>query len=242
MKGCTWNRAAVMALALLFVVSGFAMSAGHPMLRTSPGPTPTSTSGSFTAIVPSNAPLSASLSVNPNHLSKGQSIEVQTNVNGGTPPYSYSYSGLPGGCPGQNAASYSCTPSAAGNFNVNVEVTDNGGNHTSSNSVGVDVSSSSNGNGGGSGNNSSNPLSSLLSGFGGFLSIVLVFGIVGFVTWILLVVGVWIIAVVLYRRLPKRATDAPPSSAAKCTACGAVLPAGSKFCSECGRSTAPKAS
>ncbi len=65
-----------------------------------------------------------------------------------------------------------------------------------------------------------------LSGLGGFLSIVLVFGIIGFVTWILLVVGIWVIAVVLLRRLPKRTPGAASGSTMACAACGATLPAG----------------
>ena len=125
---------------------------------------------------------------------------------------------------------------------MQVTVTDINHNQTVSNSASLDVTSSNNGNGNGNGNgnNSSNPFSSLLSGLGGFLSIVLVFGIIGFVTWILLVVGIWVIAVVLLRRLPKRTPGAASGSTMACAACGATLPAGSKFCSECGKSTAPK--
>jgi hypothetical protein len=186
-------------------------------------------SGSFTA----------SLSINPSQVREGQSINLQTNANGGTLPYTYSYTGLPSGCSSQDSSGFSCTPSSTGNYNVQVSVTDAHGNQTTSNPAGVDVTSSNNGNGGSS-NNSSNPFSGFLSGLGGFLSLVLIFGIVGFITWILLVVGIWVIAIVLYRRLPRRGEASPAAPSMTCAGCGASIPVASKFCPQCGRPTAPK--
>lgn len=190
---------------------------------------------------PSAAPVTASLSITPQQVSKGQPINVQTIASGGTPPYSYSYTGLPPGCGGQNQPSFSCNPSATGSFSVQVTATDSHGNQSNpSNSVSVDVTSSSGGNGNGNGgsNNSSNPFSSLFSGLGGILAIALILAIVGFVAWILLVVGVWVIAVVLMRRLPKGGAAAVTK--VRCAACDRMIPDGSKFCPECGASTAPK--
>jgi hypothetical protein len=234
-----WGLAAVVVL--LVVGSGLGVLAGHSVLSRSPGKAPSSNSDLQGSATTSNPPLSVSLSINPSQLQEGQSINVQTTVNGGTSPYSYSYTGLPSGCPNQNSPSFSCVPTSTGNFNAAVGVMDARGNQSSSNSVGIDVTSSNNGNGNGNGNsnNSSNPFSSLLSGLGGFLSIVLIFGIIGFITWILLVVGIWVIAIVLLRRLPKKPAAAGPT--VTCAACGTVIPVGSKFCLECGRSTAPKA-
>jgi hypothetical protein len=202
--------------------------------------------GFVTAVTPANSPVTVSLTISPSQVSEGQSINLQASASGGTPPYSYSYSGLPNGCQGQSGQSFSCNPSESGSFSVQTTATDSHGNQSSpSNSVSVDVTQSTSGNGNGNnngnGSNSSNPLSSLFSGFSGVLSLLLIFGLVGFVTWILLIVGVWIIAITLVRRLPKRGEWGTAGGTTKCAACSAAIPAGSKFCSACGASTAPKA-
>jgi hypothetical protein len=187
-------------------------------------------------------PLSASLTVSPSSLSEGQSMNVQVTATGGFGSYSYSYSGLPPGCGGQNSPSFSCNPSGTGTFSVVAGVSDSGTNHTQTNSVSVAVTSSSNGNGNGNGNgnNSSGGLSSLFSGFSNILSLLLLFGIVGFATWILLIVGVWVIAITLVRRLPKRGATDPAVAGGRCAACAAPTPAGARFCPACGASTVPK--
>ncbi|MCI4360131.1 MAG: hypothetical protein L3J91_00345, partial [Thermoplasmata archaeon] len=46
---------------------------------------------------------------------------------GGTPPLTYAYAGLPGGCLSQNSAQLQCTPTVAGLFTVNVTATDQDG-------------------------------------------------------------------------------------------------------------------
>ena len=199
-----------------------------------------STHGWSFALSPFNAPLIASLSISPGQVQKGQSISLTTTASGGTPPLSYNYYGLPPGCTSSNTATFGCSPSSTGTFPIQVSVTDSKSNNTLSNTVSVTVTSSGSGNGGGSGNNSSNPFSSLLSGLGGFLQLLIIFGLIGFATWILLIVGVWIIAIVLLRRLPKRGATMPATPTVKCAACSAAIPGGSKFCPECGTSTAPK--
>ncbi len=202
--------------------------------------------GQIPGVAPAtNLPIGATLLVNPGQVNKGQSVSVSTTATGGnpSPTYTYSYFGFPAGCTGYNTQSFSCTPTETGTFSVYVTVTDMNDNTTNSNNVGLVVSSSSgNGGNGGGGNNSSNPFSGLLSGFSGVLSLLLIAGIVGFVTWILLIVGVWIIAIVLMRRLPKRGAVSTAASAAtmKCANCSAAIPAGSKFCPECGTSQALK--
>ncbi|MCI4336552.1 MAG: zinc ribbon domain-containing protein [Thermoplasmata archaeon] len=231
-------------LAVLLLGSGAAAPNGAVAPWSHTTPRWTLDGGPATSAIPASNPVSASLSISPSQVQKGQSISVTTTASGGTPPYtSYSYTGLPGGCSGQNQASFSCNPSSTGSFSVQVTVTDMHGNQsTPGNTVSVDITSSSNGNGNGNGggNNSSGGLSSLFSGFSGILSLLLIFGIVGFITWILLLVGVWIIAITLVRRLPKRGVAGAVSAFTKCPACSTPIPVGTKFCSECGTSTAPK--
>ena len=191
------------------------------------------------------AAVTASLTLSPSQVTEGQSVYVYAMAGGGSDSYSYVYSGLPSGCTGYMGQSFTCTPSQTGDFsNIWVNVSDTYGGYADSSTQRLQVNSSSgggNGGSGGSGNNSSNPLSGLLSGIGGYLSILLIFGIIGFVTWILLIVGVWIIAIVLYRRLPKRGASVPaeisPVPTVKCASCSATIPAASRFCSECGAPT-----
>jgi hypothetical protein len=209
---------------------------------------------SNTVILTVDPGVMASLSVSPNSVTEGNQINLQTTASGGSGSYSYTYFGLPPGCNSSNSPSFSCSPSATGPYSIYVNVTDSNGGYYDSGTQNLQVTSSSgnngnggNGNGGngngGGGNNSSNPFSSLLSGFSGFLSILLIVGIIGFVSWILLIVGVWIIAIVLIRRLPRRgAAGVGPIGAptGKCPSCSSAIPAGSKFCPECGASAAPK--
>lgn len=199
--------------------------------------------------VPTVSSVTVSLSISPQQVTAGSQISVQATANGGTAPYSFSYSGLPSECGSPSQPSFSCTPTASGTYNVQVTATDFHGNQSApSNTVTLDVTGSSNnnnnnnnGNGNGGSNNSNNPFSSLLSGFGGFLAIAVILAIVGFVTWVLLVVGIWVIAVVLMRRLPKRGAADATSNSVKCASCSALITSGAKFCPECGASTVPKA-
>jgi hypothetical protein len=234
------------AVTLLLLASGLGALTGLSEGASHPAPPASHAFDAARGVVAENGALTATLTVNPNQVQEGNSINVQTTVSGGDPPYHYSYSGLPSGCPQQNGPSFSCNPSSTGSSTVQASVADSGTNQTESNTVSVDVTSSSNGNGNGNGNgnsggnNSSSGLSSLFSGFSGLLSLVLVFGIVGFVTWVLLVVAVWIIAITLLRRLPKRGASAAETAGVRCVACSAMNPVGSRFCSSCGTSTAPK--
>lgn len=90
----------------------------------------------------------------------------------------------------------------------------------------------------GNSNSSNSSLSNLLSNAGAFLRILLIGGIILFVTWILLVAGIWVIAVVLMRRLPKPGAPVSAVYARNCAACSSPMPASAKFCPECGKSTA----
>ena len=224
---------------LVLGVLGIVASGTSAIVGGGPTPATTAAPGASPFAVPTSQPYPV-LSIMPTQVSQGQTISVQTSVSGGTPPYSFTYSGLPSGCNGYSTASFSCTPNGPGTYNVQVTVTDVNGNTSTSPSVSLDVTGSNNGNGNGNGNNSSNSISGLFSNLGGFLSLLLVFGLVGFATWILLVIGVWVIAIVLLRRLPKRGEAGLAVATVRCAACSASIPAASKFCAECGAAIAPK--
>ncbi|MCI4317428.1 MAG: hypothetical protein L3J96_02725, partial [Thermoplasmata archaeon] len=74
------------------------------------------------------SPLSVSIPYGtPDPLSLGQPITIGASVGGGVSPYSYTWTGLPAGCNSANRSSFSCTPSADGNFTIRVTVTDAAG-------------------------------------------------------------------------------------------------------------------
>jgi hypothetical protein len=60
----------------------------------------------------------------PSSLQLGVSLNLITNVSGGTPPLRFTYSGLPPGCPTRNSTSLSCLPGETGTFAIEVTVTD----------------------------------------------------------------------------------------------------------------------
>jgi hypothetical protein len=206
------------------------------------------TTNSNTEDVTVNSILSVTVTVSPGSITEGQSVTVQTTANGGSGSYSYTYSGTPSGCGGYQTQMFTCQPNVTGTYHISVQVMDSLGTSNTSNSQALQITSTGSGSGGSGGggsggNNSSNPLAGLLSGFSGALSLLLIAGIIGFITWILLLVGVWIIAVVLVRRLPKRGAAAALGLSApmvKCANCSAQIPTGTKFCPECGSSTGPK--
>jgi PKD domain-containing protein len=68
----------------------------------------------------------------PSNLQLGVSLNLVTNVTGGTPPLRFAYSGLPPGCPTRNSASLSCLPGETGTFAIEVTVTDGVDEQTSS--------------------------------------------------------------------------------------------------------------
>jgi len=85
----------------------------------------------------------ATLTVNPNpaivlfqalpsSLQLGGSLNLVTNVSGGTPPLRFAFSGLPPGCPTRDSASLSCLPGETGTFAIEVTVTDGVNEQTSS--------------------------------------------------------------------------------------------------------------
>ncbi len=69
-------------------------------------------------------PAIASFSASPNPVATGSVVRFSVSVSGGTPPYSYSYLGLPLGCSSINTEYLNCTPTTSGNFTVQITVTD----------------------------------------------------------------------------------------------------------------------
>ncbi len=67
---------------------------------------------------------SVTLTAQPSDITLGNSSTLTATTSGGTPPFAYVYSGLPAGCVTQNASSWKCTPTAAGNSTIQVTVTD----------------------------------------------------------------------------------------------------------------------
>ena len=69
-------------------------------------------------------PVLGLLTVLPNPAFVGSLITFNVSVAGGTGPYHYGYSGLPGGCATNDTPVLTCTPTRAGRYFVSVTVTD----------------------------------------------------------------------------------------------------------------------
>jgi hypothetical protein len=61
--------------------------------------------------------------INSNAIDYDQTTTIYTTTSGGFGPFTYVWSGLPGGCTSDTAA-FSCTPGVSGSFSVTVKVTD----------------------------------------------------------------------------------------------------------------------
>ncbi|MCI4321646.1 MAG: hypothetical protein L3K05_05010, partial [Thermoplasmata archaeon] len=100
--------------------------------------------------------LVVSLSIGPRAVAVGASTTITATPSGGTPPYSFAYTGLPRGCTTANIASFDCTPTAPGSFTVGVNVTDHNGTVSPARAVLTVTSAAGNSpNAGGGGSNSS---------------------------------------------------------------------------------------
>jgi YVTN family beta-propeller protein len=65
-----------------------------------------------------------SFSTNANPVYVNTSVTLNVTASGGSPSYTYSYTGLPPGCLSSDLPSISCTPNAPGNFTMRVYVND----------------------------------------------------------------------------------------------------------------------
>lgn len=207
-------------------------SAGLASVTAAPG-----SSGALPSMAPSASPLSITNAVvSPNPVTAGNQFSVSVSVSGGSPPYSYNWNPTPPGCNPGNVSSWQCSVGQSGNYPIGLTVHDTGTNQTSQSwSISVTNSVGNNGGSGHNGNGSSNSSNGFnLSSLGPLLIYGLIAGVIGFALLVALTVGVIMIAVILARRLPR-----PPKGGVVCAACGAVVPAGAKFCPACAAPLTP---
>lgn len=63
----------------------------------------------------------------------GATTRLSVTYNGSAGPVTFTYGGLPGGCPSASNATLACTPDSAGTFNVTVELNESSGGNATSN-------------------------------------------------------------------------------------------------------------
>jgi hypothetical protein len=81
---------------------------------------------------------SVSLNLSATSILVGDGLAMAATPSGGLGPFTFAWSGLPGGCVGASARSLSCNPSAAGTYRIEVELTDAlGGNASNASTVTV---------------------------------------------------------------------------------------------------------
>ncbi len=90
-------------------------------------PAPMTSLFSFGTCTKCAAGLSAGLSVSPSSIKTGATATFTATASGGAPPYSYAYSGLPGGCGTATGTTVTCEPSIPGTYAASVVVTDSAG-------------------------------------------------------------------------------------------------------------------
>lgn len=76
------------------------------------------------AFAPGTGALTAALSAAPATIALGATTNLTTVTGGGSPPFHFTYSRLPGGCTTKDSTVLACTPTGAGSFRVSVTVTD----------------------------------------------------------------------------------------------------------------------
>lgn len=86
--------------------------------------TASSAAQTLTVGAASVSPLTLGLSASPSSINLGSSATFKATVGGGTAPYEYAWSGLPLGCSSSDTPTLSCTPTSAGNYVVELTVSD----------------------------------------------------------------------------------------------------------------------
>jgi hypothetical protein len=200
------------------------------------------------------AALSVTLMLNPSSLSTGQTLSVGFSINGGVAPYMLTWNGLPSSCSGSapsresssGTSSFTCNPDQTGDSEVSLTVTDSLSSSPetqSSPSQSLSVSSNGNNNnnnkGGNNGNGSGNISIPFLSNLGSDLYLILIGAVVAFVLVVITAVSTLVTAIVVARRLPPRSAALATKAVRTCASCGRSVPADTKFCPECGASSAP---
>lgn len=72
----------------------------------------------------SPVPVIESFGVTPTEFDLGEVMTLNVTAGGGTPPWSYSYLGLPSGCGTVNLSEFNCTPTTPGTYSIEAIVTD----------------------------------------------------------------------------------------------------------------------
>jgi type II secretory pathway pseudopilin PulG len=71
-----------------------------------------------------NLPKISGFDASANPTQTNSSTTLSVTVTGGTPPFSYTYRGLPPGCTSANLSTLACTPTGDGKYTISLEVTD----------------------------------------------------------------------------------------------------------------------
>ncbi len=69
-------------------------------------------------------PVARPLLISPSLIDLGASVLIVANLSGGSPPFTFDYTGLPSGCLTKDSANFTCVPAGAGNFTVIDTVSD----------------------------------------------------------------------------------------------------------------------
>ncbi|MCI4368512.1 MAG: hypothetical protein L3K09_02980, partial [Thermoplasmata archaeon] len=85
-----------------------------------------STSRSANLLV-SNGPSIGAVTATPSLLDLGMKFNVSASTSGGSAPYSFTWSGLPAGCPLSKTANLTCTPITTGGFTIKLTLKDSVG-------------------------------------------------------------------------------------------------------------------
>ncbi|HEV2167140.1 MAG TPA: zinc ribbon domain-containing protein [Thermoplasmata archaeon] len=217
----------------------------------------TGSSGSGSASLTVYPDLGVTLTASPSTLSSGTQLSVGFQISGGASPYTLQWNGLPSPCqgnapnsePSSGSFQFQCNPTQTGTAQVNLLVTDSGAPTRATSSAQQSVQVNSNGNNNNRNNNSSNSNHNGngsgnfsipgLSNLGSLLSIFLLGALIVFLLLVITAVSTLATAILVARRLPPRTKGGGAAPTQPCPACGKPVPAGSKFCLECGKPIGP---